>query len=294
MGKALREWKNVSKLHGCDLHSYHAGRFIFDECHIVERASSQHYFERLDELLTTLKIDVLIPATEAELEVFLRHKPTFDCLVIKANDLSIETGLDKLRTAQFLQHNGIPCPVTHDVTEMFTPAFPCILKKRTGSGSKAVHIVRESRDFDLVVKLYADLIYQEYLKDGDEEYTCGLFRSKTGQVRTIVFKRRLTGGYSGYGEVVVHPAIEKVLRDVAESLSLEGSINVQLRLDKGVPKIFEINPRFSSTVLFRHLLGFTDLIWAINHAAGQEIGAYNPPKAGAKFYKGFQEYITLQ
>jgi carbamoyl-phosphate synthase large subunit len=55
--------------------------------------------------------------------------------------------------------------------------------------------------------------------------------------------------------------------------------------------IFEINPRFSSTVMFRHLLGFKDLIWSINEIAGKAIEDYIPPQFGTKFYRASQEVI---
>ena len=42
-------------------------------------------------------------------------------------------------------------------------------------------------------------------------------------------------------------------------------------ITKKGPRVFEINPRFSSTVLMRHRLGFTDLLWAIEEAEGKEI-----------------------
>jgi carbamoyl-phosphate synthase large subunit len=46
---------------------------------------------------------------------------------------------------------------------------------------------------------------------------------------------------------------------------------VQLRLtDKG-PRVFEINPRFSSTVLMRHRMGFSDVLWAIEEAEGKTV-----------------------
>ena len=39
-----------------------------------------------------------------------------------------------------------------------------------------------------------DFIVQEYLDGNGGEYTCGLFRSKNGVIRTIIIKRKLTGG----------------------------------------------------------------------------------------------------
>ena len=50
---------------------------------------------------------------------------------------------------------------------------------------------------------------------------------------------------------------------IANEWNLKGSINIQLRLIDNKPIIFEINPRFSSTVYMRHKLGFKDLIWSL-------------------------------
>ena len=80
---------------------------------------------------------------------------------------------------------------------------------------------------------------------------------------------------------------------MAVKLNLVGSINVQLRITNHLPKIFEINPRFSSTVLFRHLFGFKDLEWSIKDLFGIALESYSPPKVGSKFYKGFNEYIEF-
>jgi carbamoyl-phosphate synthase large subunit len=58
---------------------------------------------------------------------------------------------------------------------------------------------------------------------------------------------------------------------IAEGLDLRGSMNVQLRLTDEGPRVFEINPRFSSTVLMRHRMGFSDVLWAIEEAEGKVI-----------------------
>jgi len=78
---------------------------------------------------------------------------------------------------------------------------------------------------------------------------------------------------------------------LAVKLDLVGSINVQLRITENLPKVFEINPRFSSTVLYRHLFGFEDLIWSIEDKLGLELSDNRQNSNGRKFYKGYQEYI---
>jgi len=103
----------------------------------------------------------------------------------------------------------------------------------------------------------------------------------------------LTGGYSGYGEVVENSEINNLLTSIAEKIQLVGSINIQLRLTINGPFVFEINPRFSSTVLFRHLLGFQDLLWSIQEINSEPISPYTTPEVGKKFYK-VESLVTIE
>ena len=64
-----------------------------------------------------------------------------------------------------------------------------------------------------------------------------------------------------------------------------------MRMGKHGPTTFEINPRFSSTVMFRNMLGFKDVMWCIEDQMDTEISDYENVPEGVKFYKGFTEYI---
>lgn len=295
IGKALKGFPLLDKMYGTDLHKKHAGIFIFDQCHIIERASSPDYLSVLAALVARLEVDVVIPVTEYELEFFAQHKldKVGDALLVKPNDHIIGIGLDKWNTVNTLKELGLPSPVTSlaDDLEQGQP-FPAIVKSRTGSGSKQVVKVADQAELDLYLKLIPNAIVQECIPDIQGEYTCGLFRSKEGITRFIILKRELLGGFTGYAEVVRDPRIESLLKSIAESLKLEGSINVQLRLDGDDPKVFEINPRFSSTVYFRHLMGFTDVIWSLEDVLGLPLASYMPVKSGTRIYKGFMEYIS--
>jgi carbamoyl-phosphate synthase large subunit len=294
MGKILIGYPKTGKVIGCDIHSDHAGHFIFHECFVVERVSSLGYNDSIVTLVNQQNIDIIIPATEYELEYLLSNdlRGIGRCIIIKPNNLAVEIGLDKYRTAKFLESNDLPFPRTVLLEEATGFVLPCIVKSRRGSGSKTVHIVKDSDTFMLLAKVLKDALCQEYLDAAGEEFTCAVYRSSLGIIRMIQFRRKLTGGYSSFGIVEKNKTIELILEKLASLINLVGSINVQLRLQDGVPKIFEINARFSSTVLFRHLLGFEDLIWSIEDALGLEIGSYFEPPLGSKFYKGFQEYIV--
>ena len=139
---------------------------------------------------------------------------------------------------------------------------------------------------------HPDYVFQEFVGGDKNEFTCGLFRSKKGEIRTIIINRELSdGGYTNFGEVVSNSSIREVLFNIAERINLKGSINVQLRKDKTSPKVIEINSRFSSTVFFRHLLGFQDVMWALEDILNLPLSLYEEVKSGKKFYKGFKEFL---
>ena len=98
-------------------------------------------------------------------------------------------------------------------------------------------------------------------------------------------------GNESIESISLNKSVKNLLNVIAKNWNLEGSINVQLRITKKGPVIFEINPRFSSTVLFRHLFGFKDLEWSLQDAMNLDLSKYLPNNIGKNFYKGYNEYI---
>lgn len=294
VGRILQETKIADSVVGCDIEEDHAGRVFFDRCFVMESAASPQYGERLTQLAKEEKIDLVIPTSEPELRLlYADHFFGRRALFLMANDTALEIGFDKYKTAEFLQEHGLPYPWTQRAADGAPRELPCILKSRTGCGSKDVRILtaetyREENAY------HEDDIFQEWIVGDEEEYTCGLFRSVLGEIRTIILRRRLHEGRTVCGTVEENPAIEALLSALAKALNLRGSINVQLRLRDGVPYVFEINPRFSSTVRFRHQLGFSDLLWSVQDVAGHLPSDYVPPRAGLRFYKIYEDVIDWQ
>lgn len=295
IGKILKANKLFNKVIGCDLSDEHAGIFIFDKIIKVPRCTADNYVSTLQNIIASEQIDIWLPIAEPELRMMAENGITASFLgkpLICANQKALEVGFDKFRTAMFLKQSSLPFPETFLVEGLATPQLPVVMKSRSGSGSKLVFVVENKEEFAFYQKRHPDFIAQEFLSNSNEEYTCGLFRSKKGDVRTIIYKRKLMGGFSGFGIVQENNAIEDLLVQIAEKLELQGSINVQLRLTNKGPYVFEINPRFSSTVMFRHMMGFEDVLWSIKDAVGLPISDYTKVDTGTKFYKGFTEYVS--
>ena len=294
IGKILKDLNCIT--FGWDISSNNAAKFIFDHFETCLKIIEPNYLIELNNFIKKNKIDVIIPVSEPELRFYTNNKKTIETLkpvrLLLANEFSREIGFDKRKTSLFLKENKLPYPNLYSLENEKDIVFPLVAKPNTGAGSSNIFIVNEIEELKFISNKYKDLLFQEFLDGSNGEYTCCSFRSSKKEVRSIVFKRELTaGGYSGYGEVIENDVIDKLIYDLSVFLNLEGSINIQLRLHEGIPVVFEINPRFSSTILFRHLLGFRDLEWSIEDAYNQQISKYNKPKNGAKFYKGFNEYI---
>lgn len=267
------------RLTGMDVHSRHAGSLFVDQFHEAPRASDPAYEDALRALVSREAIDLVIPMSEAELQLLSSrgYGEIGAARLLMASQLAIEVGADKLRTAQFLDSIGVPAPWT-DLAENFVPQkhLPCIFKPRRGAGSKAVFRCESGEEVAFYRHRHADAVVQELLLPADQEVTCGVFRTGEGRIAVVQLLRTLTGGFTGWAQVIDDPEVFSQCSRLAEALGLRGSINVQLRITGKGPRIFEINPRFSSTVLMRHQMGFCDLIWSIQDLMGEGIQLFSP------------------
>lgn len=298
IGRILRDSGSTTKLIGCDIHSQHMGHFIFDDCLLVPKANEPDYIEKLLKIAKEYEVDAIVPTSEPELRYLAKMSISQyidEIPLVMPNTKAMEVGFDKLLTADFLAENNLPFPWTLSVSENDPKRLPCIIKSRFGAGSQEVRVIDNEAFVPHYRKIFPDHIWQESVGTADEEYTCGLYRSASGEVRSIIFRRRLSGGITTYGELIANPKIDQLCFKIATLLDLNGSINLQLRLTNDEPIIFEINPRFSSTVRFRHKLGFEDLIWSISEKLNGLLPPYKPAfKVGTKIFKKFEEVILFK
>ncbi|WP_338560587.1 ATP-grasp domain-containing protein [Acinetobacter sp. KS-LM10] len=293
VGRILRsnDWKG--EIHGIDIQSDHAGTSIYDYCTVAPRADEAYYLNWLEEYIINNNIKIFIPTSEAEISKIVQGglNKIADAIIVKTNDLVVEKSLDKHECLEYLALCRIVVPKYGLLKESRPTVYPVIVKPRSGQGSKRVSKVYS--ESELPLDLDGSLVWQEYLSPDNEEYTCPVFRSPVTGTRMLIIKRELQGGFTSKGEVIDNIHIKKYVESIAIALNLDGVMNVQLRLTKEGPKLFEINPRLSSTLVFRDKMGFTDLKWLLSQHLGMPISSYTPPITGTRFYRGVQEYIHL-
>ncbi|BDI59748.1 ATP-grasp domain-containing protein [Qipengyuania nanhaisediminis] len=296
LAEVLRESFASVPILGADCNASPGGARHVDRMHHLPRADDPAYLAALERIVADEGVRLIIPLAEAELARLLSHGLIGASIggapVLTANARAVATGLDKLATARALASSGIAVPECGIVGRDEPGDYDLVIKPRSGQGSKGLTLLSRS-DYDGLVDQRRGALWQRRLSADDQEYTCGLARFAQMEPRSLSFRRRLRGGLTGSGEVVHDPRITKLCDQVADALALDGAINVQLRLDDGVPMIFEINPRFSSTVGFRHKLGFRDAIWAISDRLDLPVEDYDPPPAGTRIERVADERAGL-
>ena len=291
VGRILKDWGIFDQIYGIDISDDHPGSIIFDKINIAPRADDTNYLDWLSGYISDNQIDIFIPTSEAEILVLSSEKCRLheQCKVLINHAVLVSKSLDKHDTLSFLFANGIAVPANGLVGGGNRPLrYPIITKPRTGQGSKNFQKVTSLSMLEACPSGY---VWQDYLTPDNQEYTCAVYVTKELSTRILVFKRLLVGGYTGKGSVVSIPEINKYVEKIAGVFKKPGCFNIQLRLTDEGPKLFEINPRLSSTLVFRDKLGFQDLRWWLSECLNMELPAYKAVPEGIKIYRGNVEYI---
>ena len=247
-------------IHGTDSSGLWPGKFYFKKVFKIPHADSKKYLDYIKTV--SKKYNLIIPTTEKE--IIKLSKNRIDCDKILINSKKVcKIFFDKLETSKFLQDNNLSFLYTEKIKNFKKKKNKIFIKPRHGSGSKNLYLAKNFKEFKAFKKVLNNKwIAQEYLY-ANEEFTCAIFRSNL-KYKELIMKRVLKDGITYYFETYKNKKISNILYKLANIIDLNGCINVQLKFFKGIPKIFEINPRLSSTILMRHKLGFQDLIMWIN------------------------------
>jgi carbamoyl-phosphate synthase large subunit len=268
----LRESRPDFRLVGIDVHTQHGGHLFVDCIETIPSANASNYRSALQAVMAKHAVNIIIPMSEPELGALYPFTDFFPGVKwITAGAKVVAAGLDKLATVRTLENLDVPVPWTIPVSNAGPLAYPCILKNRYGSGSRAVFRIENTEDSEYFSKRYPEAVFQEILEPADREITCAVYRKRDGEVLSLLMLRRLTGGCTGWARIIEDEKTSQMCAHIAIGLNLRGSMNVQLRLTDQGPRVFEINPRFSSTVLMRHRMGFSDVLWAMEESEGNVV-----------------------
>lgn len=213
----------------------------------VPRADDPQYIERLVELCSDWRIDVLVPTIDTELIPLADARQRFAergvAVAVSSANLC-RTFHSKLATGAFFEHHGIPSPaIIEDVAHAEFPVFA-----KLDDSSRSIGAGRVA-DLAGAIALRAKnprYVFQE-LVEGDE-YTVDAFIDRNGAVVGIVPRKRLEvrDGEVSKGMAVKDPSIISAVRELCHrAQGAYGVLTIQLfkQMD-GSLTFIEVNPRF--------------------------------------------------
>jgi len=273
---AVRSLRKVAKkIVGCDMKSYSPVSHLVDKFYKAPAATdTTNYMVFLREIIIREKVDFFLPVSESEIEILNTRRKELEDLGVQLllnNQNIINIFLDKLRTVQYLEGLDIKIPRTMLLRDYDgSYGYPVIVKSRKSHGSKNLRKIIDLYDLEYISKKNdGSLLIQECVGSDKEEYTTGVF-SDGNIVSSITFRRKLGFGSMSIEAILAdEPAIDNIAQRIARDIELIGSINIQSRRVGNDFILFEINPRLSSTLLFRKKFGFDDAVWWLNVLLGK-------------------------
>jgi carbamoyl-phosphate synthase large subunit len=222
-----------------------------DAWHTIPSASAAAFIDELTALCRSLDVDLLVPGVDEELLAISRARSVVAREVLLPPTEFVRAHLDKLASNALLASRAIPVPVTELLGDRRRVSFPCVVKPRSGRGSRDVAVVR-SED-ELLAHPVAcrrpaeDFIVQEQLRG--QEYTVTMVADAFGILRAIVPVRvELKRGITLRAETDRDEAVISACAAIHRAQPIAGCFNIQaIKTGAGEVKPFEINPRISTT-----------------------------------------------
>lgn len=229
-----------------DLHFYHA-----------PRVEDSDYFPFIESLVRKHHIYAYIPLIDEEI------LPALSYCNDKLSDLIISVPhanfcslcLDKHRLMQSLHDTGISSLLSilaHEVQP--SHSFPIFVKPRVGRGSRGISKISSYEQLDGYLKLNNALSPDQIMVQENvegQEYTVGVLINKENQLLSICSKKVIEKkGITISAVTETNPLINSVVQEIVDQYAPCGPMNVQLFVtpDQEI-KVFEINPRFSTTTV---------------------------------------------
>ncbi len=255
------------------------GLFLADRGFVIPGGKSVGFVPAVREICQQEKVEAIVPLVDEELLAAWELADDGVQVILPRKEF-ISICLDKWQLMQHLRQAGIRVPDTKLACDSHDGInFPMIVKPRTGRGSRGVGLIRSDLELEhfLAASSYSreENILQEYI-DGTE-FTVSVLVWRDGTVQAVVPKEIVSK--KGITRIAVsrgNSSIDSVCRKVQKELRADGPFNVQLRLDSsGEPCIFEINPRFSTSISLTIATGINELLVVLEQAlSGLETRAY--------------------
>ena len=283
------------------------GFALVDESRVVPRGDEDGYGERMAAVAADVDADVIMPLTTAELGPLSEARESLrddGVVTMVSTPSALSAANDKGRLYGFLDAEGFdaaPAFRRVDSASAFVdavealgyPGRPVCFKRPVASGKRGFRVLDRGSDrldrllhekpdssvttLDDVLPVlegaesFPELVVMEHLPG--EEYSVDVL-AKGDEVGPVVprVRERTRAGISFRGTVVEDEALIESAASICRKLGLEYNVNLQYKYDAdGTPKIIEINPRISGTIVMCVGAGANLPYLALKYALGEPL-----------------------
>lgn len=217
----------------------------------VAKPDSMEFETEVKKIITDYQVDYYIPLIDQEISRVLAIAREIKSLKVISPRLEfVQICLDKYRLMKELSGRRISIVDTRLGDDRRELKFPIFVKPIVSTGSRGARKI-DNRDqleayFQLEGCKRENVLIQEYLRG--EEYTVSVTVNNLNKLIAIVPKKIiLKKGITQHAVTRRNQEITRVCRKIVDQFHPAGPFNVQLMLIGDEVKIFEINPRFSTT-----------------------------------------------
>lgn len=284
----LKSLKGKYKTVACDMDRFAAGLYFANSAYVVLACTDKKYPRQLEKIIKDEKVDIIIPTIDEELvqmAEFSKRKPHPKVLI--ANVDFVKMCLDKWILSSHLKDANIPYAKTvlvSDLKQIPANLFPCIVKPRAGRGGRGLAKIKSRDELLKYLKNTKykrdELVMQEFL-DG-VEYTVSVVVNKVNDLLAVVPKEVvIKEGITKIGITKENKQIKDLSVKIVKSFDACGPFNIQLIFNEKtkMATIFEINPRFSTTVALTVESGVDEVAMLIADRLGKR---FQKPRAFKK------------
>lgn len=251
-----------------------------DRAYDVPLASDPGYIEAVLAICRAERVALVVPTIDDELVSFGEAREKFEACGIRvavSPALTSRICNDKYQTAMSFRACDVAVADTFLPDQLpASPSLPLFIKPRFGRGGVGAFTVTTPRQLGFFLEYVADPVVQEYL-DGPE-FTIDMLCDFGGRPLAIVPRERVVirSGVIDRGRTVRDQRLLDLAQSVARALPFFGPVNIQCRVVRGRPIVFEINPRFSGGIPLTIAAGADFPRTLLQLARGQRV----PPSIG--------------
>jgi carbamoyl-phosphate synthase large subunit len=256
--------------------SAHAAAFaLADRSYVVPFAADPSFARVIAEVVDRERPDFVVTTVDEEIPVFHTLAAGGRMRVVTPRPAFCELMLDKWHAMSALRDAGIAVPRTWLAGDAPNDCYPAIVKPRVGRGSRGIAYLHGAVDLERYLAEASGspdvFVVQERISG--REFTVSGVVALGGPLLAVVPKEVLIKqGVTRVGITRREPAVEAACVAIQERLRADGPFNAQLILaSDGVPYIFEINPRYSTTTALTIAAGLNEVDLVIRHALGETV-----------------------